>query len=188
VPFVALLDANVLYPAWLRDALLRLAETEVFQVRWSERILDEASRNIKADRPDLDAAVIDRTFEDMRRSFEDALVGGYESLEPVMENTAEDRHVLAAAIVGRADVIVTENLSDFPGTALEPYGLDVQHPDESLCNQWDLDEESMVEAIRLWLEDLTRPPLTLDQLLQKLEVHTPRFCQMVRQSALEQRG
>lgn len=42
MPFVALLDANVLYPIWLCDALLRMAETEVFQVRWSERILDEA--------------------------------------------------------------------------------------------------------------------------------------------------
>jgi predicted nucleic acid-binding protein len=188
VSFVALLDANVLYPAWLRDALLRVAETEVFQVRWSERILDEACHNIKADRPDLDPAAIDRTFEDMRRSFDDAMVVGYESLEPAMENAAEDRHVLAAAIVGRADVIVTENLYDFPRSALEPYGLDVQHPDVFLCNQWELDEESMVEAIRLWLEDLSRPPLTLDQLLQKLELHAPQFCQMVRQSALGQQG
>ena len=184
MPFVALLDANVLYPAWLRDALLRSAETEVFQVRWSERILAEASRNIKANRPDLDPAVIDRTFEDMRRSFEEAMVDGYESLEPAMKNAAEDRHVLAAAIVGRADLIVTENLDDFPAGALEPYGLDVQHPDEFLCNQWELDEESMVAAIRLWLEDLSNPPLSLDQLLQKLELHTPRFCKMVRQSAL----
>jgi hypothetical protein len=44
--FVALLDANVLYPAYLRDALLRLAEAEVYQVKWSRQILDEMSRNV----------------------------------------------------------------------------------------------------------------------------------------------
>lgn len=107
MPFVALLDANVLYPVWLCDALLRMAETGVFQVRWSERILDEALRNIKANRPGAEAAV-DRRFEDMRAAFGEAMVTRYEALEPVMRNAPEDRHVLAAAIAGRADLIVTK--------------------------------------------------------------------------------
>jgi predicted nucleic acid-binding protein len=124
VAFVALLDANVLYPVWLRDALLRVAETEVFQVRWSEQILREAARNIKANRPDLDPAGIDGSFDDMRQSFDDAMVTGYQALIPVMSNHSKDRHVLAAAIVGRADVIVTENLAHFPDRALNPYGID----------------------------------------------------------------
>jgi len=185
VAFVALLDANVLYPVWLRDALLRVAETEVFQVRWSEQILQEAAGNLKANRPDLDPAKIDRSFDDMRQSFDDAMVTGYQALVPVMSNHTKDRHVLATAIVGRADVIVTENLAHFPDKALKPYGIDAQHPDEFLCNQWDLDEEAMAEAIERWRGDLSNPPLTTEQLLEKLGRHAPNFCQLVRNSLLE---
>jgi len=182
VAFVVLLDANVLYPAWLRDALLRMVETDVFQVRCSERILDEAQRNLKANRPDLTPADIDGTFQDIREFFEGegAMVSGYEPLELVMSNDPKDRHVLAAAVVGRADVIVTENLEDFPEAARKTYNIGAQCPDDFLCNQWELDEEAMMDVIDQWIADLSSPPLTLGQLLQKLELHTPRFCDMVR--------
>jgi hypothetical protein len=160
-----------------------MAETEVFQVRWSERILDEALRNIKANKPG-GAAAVDQRFKDMRGAFEDAMVTGYETLEPVMMNASEDRHVLAAAIVGRADVIVTKNLDDFPAGALEPYGIDAQHPDEFLCNQWELDEEAMAGVMQHWLADLGES-LTLQQLLSRLERDVPRFCQLVRAAGLD---
>jgi predicted nucleic acid-binding protein len=186
VPFVALLDANVLYPVELCDALLRVAETEVFQVRWSEEILQEALRNIKQNNPGTSPATVDRRFQYMRESFEDAMVTGYEPLVSVMTNHPKDRHVLAAAIVGRANVIVTSNLSDFPTEALDPYDVDVQHPDAFLCNQWELNEEGMVSVIENWMEDLSNPPQTLEQLLQRLEQHTPQFCKIVRTSGLEQ--
>ena len=184
MPFVALLDANVLYPISLCDALLRIAETEVFQVRWSEEILQEAIRNIKRNNPGTDPVAIDRRFLHMKESFEDAMVTGYESLEPVMTTHPKDRHVLAAAIVGRANVIVTANLGDFPAEALDPYDVDVQHPDDFLCNQWELDEETMVAAIEQWLKDLSNPPQTLEQLLQTLDRHVPQFCEIVRGSDL----
>ncbi len=186
MPFVALLDANVLYPISLCDALLRLAETEVFQVRWSEEILQEAARSIKRNNPRIDPVAIDRRFRQMKESFEDAMVTGYEPLVPAMTNHPKDRHVLAAALVGRANVIVTSNLSDFPTEALAPYDVDVQHPDEFLCNQWELDEEAMLAAIKRWLEDLSNPPQTLEQLLQELGRHTPQFCEIVRTSELTQ--
>jgi hypothetical protein len=160
-----------------------MAETEVFQVRWSERILDEALRNIKANRPGEEAAV-DRRFGDMRAAFDEAMVTGHEPLEPVMRNAPEDRHVLAAAIVGRADVIVTKNLDDFPAEALDPYGIDAQHPDEFLCNQWELDEEAMAGVMDYWLTDLAES-LTLEQLLGRLERDVPRFCQLVRTAGLD---
>ncbi len=47
MPIVALLDANVLYPPYLRDLLLRLAQAGVYQPRWSAEILDEVARNVK---------------------------------------------------------------------------------------------------------------------------------------------
>lgn len=42
--FTAVLDACVLYPASLRDTLLRVAEAGIYQPRWTERILDEVRR------------------------------------------------------------------------------------------------------------------------------------------------
>jgi len=81
-------------------------------------------------------------------------------------------------------VIVTANLGDFPAEALDPYDIDVQHPDDFLCNQWELDEETMVTAIEQWLKDLSNPPQTLEQLLQTLDRHVPKFCEIVRGSEL----
>lgn len=185
MPFVALLDANVLYPVWLCDVLLSAAETEVFQVRWSERILEEAERNVKLSRPDADAARISRRFQAMRESFEEAMVSEYEAIEAVMTNHPKDRHVLAAAVRGKADVIVTINLSDFPPESCEPYDIEVQHPDEFLCYQWELDEASMSFAVERRLEDYSNPPLSLAQFLQYLQPHVPQFCEMVRTSELE---
>jgi predicted nucleic acid-binding protein len=82
-------------------------------VRWSERILDEALRNAKADNPEKRAS-IDSRFDDMRAAFPETMVTGHETLIPCMTNEEKDRHVLAAAIVGRADLIVTSNVKDFP--------------------------------------------------------------------------
>lgn len=54
--FIAVLDANVLYPAPLRDLLMRLAVADVFAARWSERIHDEWIRNVLKKRSDLTLA------------------------------------------------------------------------------------------------------------------------------------
>jgi predicted nucleic acid-binding protein len=136
VSFVALLDANVLYPPYLRDLLLRFAQAGVFEPRWSAEILDEVARNIKKGRGEAEQQKVERMLSLMRRHFEDAEVTGYEALTPAMTNDEKDRHVLAAAIVGGSDVIVTSNLKHFPRAALEPYDMDVQGPDEFLCHQW----------------------------------------------------
>ena len=136
--FVALLDANALYAAYLRDALLRLAEAEVYQVRWSRQILDEMSRNVLENNPDLPRENMERLMKTMERAFPEAMVTGYEPLIPSMTNDPKDRHVLAAAVRGRADVLVTSNVRDFPPGASEPYDVDVQTPDEFLSYQWEI--------------------------------------------------
>lgn len=105
--FVALLDANVLYPAYLRDALLRLAEAEIYQVRWSRQILDEMARNVLENNPELPEERIERLVRTMERAFPEAMVTGHEPLVSSMTNDPKYRHVMAAAVRGRADVIVT---------------------------------------------------------------------------------
>jgi hypothetical protein len=61
VPFIVIYDANVLYPNSLRDLLIRVAQAGLVQAKWTDLILDETFRNLKANRPDLDHTRLDRT-------------------------------------------------------------------------------------------------------------------------------
>ena len=79
----------------------------------------------------------------------------------------DDRHVLAAAIVGNADVIVTANLKHFPADALERYGLEVQHPDTFLIHQRGLDEQRFLQCVRRSRRRL-KPPKEIDTYLEGL--------------------
>lgn len=174
--FIALLDANVLYPAYLRDALLRLAEAEVYQVRWSREILDEMSRNILKNRPDLATESVERLVRFMEEAFPDAMVEGHESLIPAMTNDPKDRHVLAAAIRGRCDVIVTSNVRDFPPDACDSYDMDVQTPDEFLRYQWEMeDPDYLLAVLETWAANLKKPSLTSEELLVTLGRVVPKF-------------
>jgi predicted nucleic acid-binding protein len=130
--FPAFLDTCVLYPAYLCDTLLRLAEASAYRPLWSADILAELGRNL-IDRG-ISAERIDRRLAQMTRSFPDALVAGYESLTDGMTNHPKDRHVLAAAVRANAEVVVTFNLKDFPESALKPYDVEAIHPDEFLLD------------------------------------------------------
>lgn len=111
----ALLDANVLYPAPLRDYLLYLASLGVYLPLWTAVIQDEWIKNLIEARPDLKRAALEATQRSMDRAFPGSNITGYEFLiEGLSLPDPNDRHVLAAAIKGEAQVIVTANLKDFP--------------------------------------------------------------------------
>ncbi|WP_410537144.1 PIN domain-containing protein [Streptomyces sp. KL2] len=117
--FVALYDASVLYPSTLRDLLISIAQDGLVQAKWTDRVLDETFGNLKAKRPDLDSARLDRTRQAMMRAVGDCMVRGYEPLIGAVELPGpDDRHVLAAAVRAKAQVIVTFNLKDFPSDVL----------------------------------------------------------------------
>jgi hypothetical protein len=100
----------------------------------------------------------------------DAVVTGYEELiEGLRLPDPDDRHVLGAAIRGRADVIVTCNLKDFPVEALKPYGIVAQHPDEFILNLLDLAPGVVAGAARDHRESLKNPPKSIDEYLDALE-------------------
>lgn len=124
-PIVALLDACVLYSAPLRDLLMRLAGRELYAPRWTEHIHDEWMENVLANRPELSRAKLERTRALMNTHAVGSLVEGYDSLiESLVLPDLDDRHVLVAAIKGKASIIVTYNLSDFPASALKPYSIE----------------------------------------------------------------
>jgi predicted nucleic acid-binding protein len=133
VAFRAVLDANVLYPFSLRDTLLRLAELELYDPLWSAQILDEATRNLVEDGR-IEIWQAERLVEAMGRTFEAAEVPQAQvlALESAMLNDEKDRHVLAAAVAGGAEAVVTANLLDFPPEACDPLGVEAVHPDDFL--------------------------------------------------------
>jgi predicted nucleic acid-binding protein len=167
--YTALLDANVLYPATLRDLLLSLARDGLYHARWSERIQDEWVRSLLARRPDLEAAALHRTCELMAKAVPDSVVQGWQPIEPGLTGLpdADDRHVLAAAICGHADAIVTFNLSDFPAEA--PFGVQAQHPDDFLLNQLDLNPIAALKSIKAMRARWRNPQLTAQGLASTLE-------------------
>jgi hypothetical protein len=86
-----------------------------------------------------------------------------------MTNDPGDRHVLAAAVAGGADAIVTLNLEHFPPEACEPFGVEATHPDEFLVALYELTPERAVAEVRQQADDLTNPPWTFADLLDALE-------------------
>lgn len=167
--FSAVLDGNVLYPASLRDTLLRFASRAFFVPVCTDRILDEVERNIVADgRASVEGA--ERLRSAMTRVFADAWIDdeAISGLEPAMTNHAKDRHVLAAAVASEAQTIVTQDRPGFPETSVEPYGIQVQHPDEFLLGLFALSPELAVEIVRAQAAALKRPPLSIHDILAAL--------------------
>ena len=80
-----------------------------------------------------------------------------------------DGHVLAAAIVGHADAIVTFNLEDFPAAALAPFGVEAQHPDDFLLNQIDLDPIAALKSIKAMRARFRNPAISALDLARTLE-------------------
>jgi hypothetical protein len=100
--YAALLDANVLYSAPLRDLLLQLAVTDIFKAKWTGDIHREWIEALLRNEPARDRAALERTRDLMDRATRDSLVEGYHALIPALTlPDADDRHMLAAAIVGR---------------------------------------------------------------------------------------
>ena len=127
-----MLDANVLYPARLRDLLVRLAIAGLYQARWSAQILDECFDNLLENRPDLTEEQLARTRQLMSTALPDAVVTGYEDrVEEFGLPDVDDRHVLAAAVAAGASLLVTDNLDDFPAEQI-PEGMRVVSPDPSV--------------------------------------------------------
>lgn len=177
--WTAFLDACVLYPSSTRDLLLRGAEAYLYAVCWSSEVLDEVRRNLIADQrcvPDKANDLIGA----MMRAFPEALVTGYEKLVPAMGTDARDRHVLAAAVTAKADVIVTDNAKHFPAEACDPYSLEVQTADEFLSFSFDLAPDKMGRALLQQIEDWQRPPLDANSALLKLDGRVPTFAAKLR--------
>lgn len=167
---VVLYDACVLYPAPLRDLLMRLALADLFQARWSDEIHDEWTRNVAKNRLDISPRSLTRCRELMDEHSPDSKITGHEPLIPTLAlPDPDDRHVLAAAIHGGANLIVTFNLADFPASALGPYSIEAVHPDDFIAGLLDEALDVIVEVVRRQREGLKNPPRSAGELFGTLE-------------------
>lgn len=170
MPFTVIYDADVLHRAPVRDLLIRLAGRPRLNLRarWTDRILDEMVDSITRRRPEL-ADRIGRTRRLMVQAVPDCLVTGWEPLVDDLDlPDPDDRHVLAAAIMSGAELIVTYNVADFPDEALASYDVKASHPDDFLASLIDLNAAVVVQVLNEQVRALRNPPETMDGLLERL--------------------
>lgn len=161
----------------LCDTALRLVQRDLYAIRWTKLILDEAERNLAVK---YDPVRIKRRFDLIREHFADGEVTNYEDLIRSMRCDEKDRHVLAAAVRGGANQIVTQNLRHFPSACLAPYDIEVVPVDVFLQNSLDMAPAATVEVIREQSEALRKPPLSIAEVLAALsKAGAPDFAQAV---------
>lgn len=166
--FTAILDANVLYPFMVRDVLLTYARVGMYRARWTEEITTEWSDAVLKKKPHL-SENIERTKKIMREQFPESIVDGYQSIVPsITLPDPNDRHVLAAAIKVGAHVIITENLSDFPSSILEPFGIEAQSADSFLLSVFELYPDEGIAALQQIRKRCVAPPYTGDEFVLAL--------------------
>ena len=159
--FPVFLDTNAIYGAAMSDMLLALAERSTYRPLWSVGVLEELFDVLC--RAGISPEAVNRRIGAMRDAFPDAEVTGCEQLIPQMTCDAGGRHVLAAAVRGGAAVIVSFNLKHFPEAALEPYQIDLLHPDDFLLNQLDLYPSLVVRAVAEVPQTYENPPISEKQ-------------------------
>lgn len=163
-------DACVLYSAPVRDLLLELAVKDIFQARWSEKILDEMKHSILKNRPDISPEAMEKLILNMNKHTRDCLVEENIPLIEAIEGLKDqnDRHVVATALQCRAHMIVTWNLKDFPIKALQKYRLEISDPDKFLLAQYDLAPGVFIHAIQTIRKRLKRKPKSADEYLDTI--------------------
>ncbi len=149
---------------------MRLGLTDLFRARWTDQVHEEWINALLENRPDLKREQLNQTKELMNAHVRDCLITEYEPLiESLTLPDANDRHVLAAAIKGRCDLIVTMNLKDFPPTELDKYGIEAQHPDDFIFNLMDLVPGAVVGIAKTHRAALKNPPKTAEDYINTLE-------------------
>jgi|SRR5947209_10338598 len=176
--FLTILDTCTLVPISLCDLLLKLAEDPaMYRPKWSNEILSELERTLRGPRFNLAPEKAAYRIACMQSAFPEAAVTGYECMTPIMTNAAEDRHVLAAAVIGKVDAIVTLNRRDFPLETLNAFGIDRLTPDQFLIHQWHLDPTLVRKRVVEQVIECKKDMVTHLALLERM---VPKFVGLVR--------
>jgi hypothetical protein len=169
-PPVAVYDACVLYPFHLRNLLIQCAFDGLVDARWTDDIHAEWIRNLAANSPAALLSRLEATRDKMKAVLPDANVAGYRALIPGLWLPDPDgRHVLAAAIVGKASLIVTWNLKDFPAAELKPHRIACISPDDLLVRLNSSLPESLISSVKRARQNLRRTIPSVEDFVDALE-------------------
>lgn len=167
VRFTCVLDTNIIYPIAIRDLLFWFAHYDLFTPKWSNHIFKEWEDVMR--RKGVEEGEIEKRTSVVNQAFPDALVENYESLiDGLTIPDEDDRHVLAAAIKINANIIVTNNLKDFPKDYLSNYGLTAKSADDFLTDIIDLNQEVAVEAFKKMVLYRRNPDMDEYEVLDQL--------------------
>ncbi|MEM6514686.1 MAG: PIN domain-containing protein [Bacteroidota bacterium] len=167
VRFKCVLDTNVIYPIEIRDLLFWFAYYDMFTPKWSEHIFDEWKGVMLRKGVKEEEATI--RIQRANTAFPDALVKNYSGLIESLElPDPKDRHVLAAAIKTNANVIVTNNIKDFPKNYLASFGLTAKTADDFLTDIIDLNQDQAIKAFKELVLNRKNPNLDAFQVLDIL--------------------
>ena len=167
--YTAVLDACVLFSRLQRDVLLSLAHADLYTARWTQEIEREWASSLVEKYPDA-AEKIPLLVEHMREVIPDCLIVDYAPLIPSIQLPDEsDRHVLAAAIRGNADAIVSLNTKDFPAAVLATFDIEIQTPDQFVLNQIMLNPPKALTAIKKMRERWERPSMLAADMVDLFE-------------------
>ena len=167
--YTAVLDACVLFSRLQRDVLLSLAHADLYTARWTQEIEREWASSLVEKYPDA-AEKIPLLVEHMREAIPDCLIVDYAPLIPSIQLPDEsDRHVLAAAIRGNADAIVSLNTKDFPAAVLATFDIEIQTPDQFVLNQIMLNPPKALTAIKKMRERWERPSMLAADMVDLFE-------------------
>lgn len=167
VKFKCILDTNVIYPLWIRDLLMWFAFYELYTPKWSSNIFDEWIDVMLRKGIEHDEAL--KRAQKMNQAFPDALVMNYQPLiDTLTLPDIDDRHVLAAAIKTNADLIITNNLKDFPADYLSTFGIKAKTPDDFFTDIIDLNHDLSVQAFKKMVLGKKNPPFNEYEVLDIL--------------------
>ncbi|MGF1637491.1 MAG: PIN domain-containing protein [Cyclobacteriaceae bacterium] len=164
--FTCVLDTNVIYPIDIRDLLFWFASYDLYTPKWSKHIFIEWENVMR--RKGIGDLEIQKRLSKAQLAFPDALVDNYEPLVKSLKLPDEkDRHVLAAAIKTNANIIVTNNLKDFPAAYLASFGLTAKTADDFITDTIDLNTDLALEAFRALVINRSNPNLDEFEILDR---------------------
>ncbi len=162
VRFTCVLDTNVIYPIDIRDLLFWFASYDLYTPKWSKHIFSEWENVMKR------KGIPDEEVKKRVSKAQLALVDNYEPLVTSLELPDDkDRHVLAAAIKTNANIIVTNNMKDFPKEYLASFGLTAKTADDFITDTIDLNTGLALEAFRALVLNRTNPNLDEFEILDR---------------------
>ena len=158
IRFTCVLDTNVIIPIEIRDLLFWFAHDDLYTPKWSKHIFDEWEDVMR--RKNVTENEIKKRIGWANLAFPDAMVENYEVLiEGLTLPDEKDCHVLATAIKVNADIIVTNNLKDFPEDYLSTFGLSAKNADDFLTETIDLNQKVAVDSFRKMVLNRRNPDL-----------------------------